>query len=213
MFEIPLAGGAQCALEADEKWTFAVVGEFSEAFDGGVLDIFVPCETDESGAAWIANFEDGVVRKILAAGAGVVELEAVFEKHFVEYSLLAVGVEGEEKCGFLLFDISTQRSDVFGFVRSGIGLELATWKVGFLQTIDFKARVGNRLRVGAIALDDAVCSLDSNIADYTEALSMCGTGRFNDFRKLYADKFSCSTVFFILLDYCLTGCPASCKEV
>ena len=59
VFEVPLGGGAQGAFEADEEGMFAVVGEFAEALDGGVVDVLVPREADEGAAARVADFIDG----------------------------------------------------------------------------------------------------------------------------------------------------------
>ena len=125
MAEVPLAGGREGSFEADEKGGVAGFVDLAEAFYSGVLDTLVPGEADERSAAGIANFEDGVLSEIVAPGAGVVELEAVFEEHLVEDRLLALFVERQEESGFLFINVAPQGGDVALFIDGRIGLELA----------------------------------------------------------------------------------------
>jgi len=101
VFEVPLSGGGEAAFEADEEGTLVGFAEVAEFFDGAVGDVLVPGEADQGAAPEVADFVKGVVGKVFAAGAAVVELEAVFEEDFVEDGLLAVGIEADEVRGFL----------------------------------------------------------------------------------------------------------------
>ena len=55
VLQVPLCRGGQSAFEADEEGFFVGFGEFAEAFEGGVVDVFVPGEADEGAAAGIAD--------------------------------------------------------------------------------------------------------------------------------------------------------------
>jgi len=100
MIEVPFGGGGQGALEADEEGGLFGFVEFAEAFEGGVLDGFVPGEAGEGAAFAVGDFVDGVFGEVVAEAAGVVELESALEKHLVEDGLFGGGVERQERGGF-----------------------------------------------------------------------------------------------------------------
>ena len=173
VLEVPLGGGGEGAFEADEEGTVFGFGEFAQALDGGVLDRFVPLQADEGAAAGVAHFVDRVFGEVVASGAGVVELEAVLEADFVEDRLLSVFVKGEEERAFFIVDVAAQGGDVFGLRRFGVGLELAARKVRLLQLVNFEARIGNRLRLVAVAFDHAFDAFDGDGGDGLVAGLFC----------------------------------------
>lgn len=162
MIEVPLGRGGQGAFEADEERLFLGFVEVAEAFDGGVFDGFVPGETGEGAAFAVGDFIDGVFGEVGAVGAGVVELEAALEEHFVEDRLLGIVGQGEKRGGFLVLDVALERLDVLLLAQLGIRRELAAREVRLAELVNLEAGVGKWLRIVAVALDDAFDALDGD---------------------------------------------------
>lgn len=215
MLEVPLLGGIDGALQADED-----VIPTAQGGDGVVVQFGI--EAHQGGFVTVGDAIDAVGGELSDGFAGVVELETVFQHHLVEdVGFVEQRIEGR----FLVGNVLPEQGDVLlaGFLR--VGLELNTGEVALDQAIDLEAGLVRLLPLLEQALlllfglllrdagDDPFVALDGDVGDFLVA-GFAGFGFFvGQFGDLDEDELAVAVVFFVQVHDGVARGPGACKEV